>query len=81
MKKVTKKEIFSQLNDYLINWKHMKKSRFKNLDERTFHLYYPKNKLKVINDYSYEGEKINKKDLKRIDMFCCSDNIQWVKKK
>ena len=81
MEKVSRREMASHLNDYLVNWKFQQKQKRPIVDDRTFHLYYPKNKLKAISDQDYCGEKINRIDLERIDYFGPCDSFQWIRKK
>lgn len=76
MKYVKKKEIMSELKDYLSNWRTGVKDAF----DRMFVIEYPKGKTIRIHDYWYEGEKIDWKNIQSISLSDAYKRIKWVKK-
>ena len=76
MEKTTKKEMLSELDDYLMNWNDGRNDPF----GRAFHIVYSDGKSKYIHDQDYTGEKIDRRNIQSVKMFCSEANLFWRKK-
>ena len=82
-KYISRKEMMSHLNDYLINWKYRqgKDSRdWRYSDEGTFHIKYNDGTTKYIHDQDYHGEKIKKSGIVSIEYWDSCSHLYWEKR-
>ena len=76
-KHVTKKEVISELQDYIRNWK----AGYSDAMERTFMIQYKNGTTKIISDDCYTGTTIQYKNIQGISMTSVFENLIWIKKR